>query len=103
MSERGRGFPAAPLKGLDEHLSALECAVRGLQEEAARFSSETVPPTHADHDRLLTPAEAARTLCVSQRWLYRHAPKLPFTRKLSRKCLRFSLHGLQRWVQTRSP
>ena len=53
-------------------------------------------------DRLLSAAEAAARLDVTPRWLYRHAGNLPFTRRLSRKALRFSETGLQRYIATRS-
>ncbi len=62
--------------------------------------------TDADHeadDRLLTVDEAAQQLDVKPGWLYRHADRLPFTRKLSRKMLRFSERGLRRWRATRRP
>lgn len=49
-------------------------------------------------DRLLAPEEAAPLLGVSVRWLYRHAKRLPFTRRLSRKALRFSESGLRKWA-----
>ena len=52
-------------------------------------------------DRLLMAEEAAQTLAVSPDWLYRHAGKLPFTRKLGPKMLRFSSQGIQRWLATR--
>ena len=52
-------------------------------------------------DDLLTIDEAAATLRVSPRWLYRHAKNLPFSRKLSRKVLRFSRAGITRWLATR--
>jgi hypothetical protein len=48
-------------------------------------------------DKNLTPAEAAVLLNVSVRWLYRHAKRLPFTKRLSSKCLRFSEAGLLRY------
>lgn len=50
---------------------------------------------------LLTINEAATELRVTPRWLYRHAKTLPFTRKLSRKVLRFSRSGIARWVASR--
>jgi hypothetical protein len=50
---------------------------------------------------LLTIDEAAARLRVSPRWLYRHAKTLPFSRKLSRKVLRFSRVGMVRWLATR--
>jgi len=48
-------------------------------------------------DQLLTADEAAPLLSVKPSWLYRHAKHLPFARKLSPKCLRFSEAGLRRW------
>ena len=58
---------------------------------------ETSQPT----DRLLKPAEAAALLKVTTRWLYRHHRPLPFTRKLSRRLLRFDEAGLHRWLAHR--
>ena len=52
-------------------------------------------------DRSLTPEEAATMPNVTVDWLYRHSAELPFTRKLSRKCLRFSEAGLKRYLSTR--
>src|SRR5215831_5477110 len=52
-------------------------------------------------DRLLKPTEAAALLKVTTRWLYRHHRSLPFTRKLSRRLLRFDEAGLHRWVAHR--
>jgi excisionase family DNA binding protein len=52
-------------------------------------------------ERLLTAEEAARVLSVSPDWLYRHAKKLPFTRKLGPKMLRFSYQGILKWLATR--
>lgn len=53
--------------------------------------------TPAEPDHLLTPEEAAQLLGVKVSWLYRHAKRLPFTRRLSRKCLRFSEAALGKW------
>ena len=53
-------------------------------------------------DRLLKPAEAAALLKVTTRWLYRHHRSLPFTRKLSRRLLRFDEAGLHRWLAHRN-
>src|SRR5262245_27022140 len=38
----------------------------------------------SSEDRLLTVEEAASRLGTSEDWLYRHAPKLPFTVRLAR-------------------
>ena len=52
-------------------------------------------------DRLLDAEEASRVLSVSPDWLYRQARKLPFTRKLGHKMLRFSSQGIQKYLATR--
>jgi predicted DNA-binding transcriptional regulator AlpA len=52
-------------------------------------------------DRLLTAEEASSLLSVSPDWLYRQAKKLPFTRKLGPKMLRFSQAGIMKWLETR--
>ncbi len=52
-------------------------------------------------DEMLTTKEAARELGVDVDWLYRHAKTLPFARRLSRKCLRFSRKGLVFWRDRR--
>jgi hypothetical protein len=57
--------------------------------------------TCADEDRLLCVDEAASILKVTPQWLYRHSRQLPFSRRLSRKALRFSEQGLRRWVSAR--
>ena len=53
-------------------------------------------------DRFLDAEEAAKILSVSPDWLYRHAKKLPFTRKLGPKMLRFSNLGIQKYLATRN-
>jgi predicted DNA-binding transcriptional regulator AlpA len=52
-------------------------------------------------DRLLDPEEAAKLLSVSEDWLYHHAKKLPFTRKLGPRLLRFSYHGMIKWMESK--
>jgi hypothetical protein len=58
-----------------------------------------------EHDDLLSPEQAADFIGGSPedqpkrvRWLYRHADKIPGTKRLSRKCVRFSEKGLKRWL-----
>ena len=53
-----------------------------------------------DTDRLLTAAEAAAVLRVSQDYLYRNARKLPFAVRLGRH-LRFSASGIDRYIRQR--
>jgi len=45
-------------------------------------------------DELLTAKQAAELLNVTPHWMYHHADGLPFTKRLSRKALRFSKKGL---------
>ncbi len=52
-------------------------------------------------ERLLDVDEASELLGMSRCWLYRHASKLPFTRRLGRKNLRFSYQGIQKYLATR--
>lgn len=56
---------------------------------------------HRDEDRLLDAEQAAKMLSVSPDWLYRNAKRLPFTRKLGSKMLRFSSQGIQKYLATR--
>ena len=55
----------------------------------------------AEADRLLTVEEAARTLGVSEDWLYRRAARLPFTVRMGRS-VRFSALGLARYIRSRA-
>jgi predicted DNA-binding transcriptional regulator AlpA len=52
-------------------------------------------------DRLLDPAEAAEVLSVSEGWLYHQAKRLPFTRKLGPRLLRFSEQGILKWMESK--
>jgi predicted DNA-binding transcriptional regulator AlpA len=76
-----------------------------LSDEIRRIIREEVNSAGAkresNEDRLLTADEAAEMLSVSPDWLYRHAKKLPFARKLAPKVLRFSYQGIVKWLATR--
>ncbi len=52
-------------------------------------------------DKLLDAEEACKVLSASPDWLYRHATRLPFTRKLGPRMLRFSHQGIQKWLASR--
>lgn len=69
---------------------------------AARLHASTPQATRASDrepvDRLLKPEETAKYMSVTLRWLYRRADKLPFTRRLGRKTLRFSEAGMRRYM-----
>ena len=52
-------------------------------------------------DKLLDAEEACKILSASSDWLYRHANRLPFTRKLGPRMIRFSSQGIQKWLTSR--
>ena len=62
-----------------EELTALQFPQRSGQEE----------------DQLLTASDAAKLLQVSERWLYKHASKLPYAVRLSETVVRFSRNKIQ--------
>ncbi|MGH7774321.1 MAG: helix-turn-helix transcriptional regulator [Candidatus Binatia bacterium] len=86
--------PANPPTLLADALAAI---LKPIVKEAV----EQALNGHRDEDRLLDAEEAAKLLGMSRYWLYRHAQKLPFTRKLGPKNLRFSYQGIQKWLATR--
>ena len=76
---------------------ALAAILRPIVKEAVKEAMNG----HRQEDRLLAAEEASRLLCVSEDWLYRHARRLPFSRKLGPKMLRFSSLGIQKYLATR--
>ena len=69
------------------------------EEVQAALQHERAPVV--EKDKLLTPPEAAAILGQTVRWVYRHAPQWTFTRRLSRKCLRFQENALRRYAAAR--
>jgi hypothetical protein len=63
------------------------------------MTPDLVPIPTPTGDRLLTPEDAAARLGVGVRWLYRHADQFTFTRRLTRKCLRFAERGLTAYIE----
>jgi len=63
-----------------------------------------VPAEHAlgdAADRLLTAEEVAGVLGVTKRWVQRRARRLPFSRRISVRSVRYSEAGLKRWMANR--
>ncbi len=85
--------PVDPLSGLKDILEPWLRAV--LHQELEKVLNGQ------SGDRVLTAEQAGEILGTSPDWLYRHASKLPFTRKLGPKMLRFSYQGIQKWLATR--
>lgn len=89
-----------------EDAAVLLAQVAAIQATlAARVASiaQPGPARRQEDDRLISVEDAAARLGVTPRWLYRHAPRLPFARRLSRKALRFSELGLKRWQAAQGP
>jgi len=77
-----------------------------LERAAERGAMRALAGDQSDNgcaDRWLTAEEAATRLNVTTGWIYRHAEKWPFARRLSRKNLRVSEAGLLRWIAARRP
>jgi predicted DNA-binding transcriptional regulator AlpA len=68
--------------GLNESNSSLAEALAAILKPIVTQAVREAMNGHREEDRLLDAEEASRLLCVSEDWLYRHARKLPFTRRL---------------------
>ncbi len=76
---------------------ALRAELREIVKEAVQANQNG----HHEGDKLLNAEEAGKILSVSPDWLYRHGGRLPFTRKLAPRVLRFSYQGIQKYLATR--
>src|SRR5262247_794607 len=86
---------------LGDALQALEASLDALRQAVREALNSAGSKPQSNRDRLLTADKAAEMLAVSPDWLYRNAKKLPFTRKLGPKMLRFSNQGIAKWLETR--
>lgn len=82
-------------------LAGLQSALAARLMRIHENSHKTMQGFAPDEGELLTADQAAALLSVSADWMYRHACGLPFTKRLSRKALRFSKAGLFRWRDAR--
>jgi len=73
----------------------------GQLRELIRDEVQAARTSQNQGDRLLDVKETAKMVSMSEDWLYRNAKKLPFTRKLGPKVLRFSYLGIIKWLPTR--
>jgi excisionase family DNA binding protein len=64
-----------------------------------RLSAPSCAPAH---DELLSVEEAAERLGMSTDYIYRHAGKLPFARRMGRN-VRFSSLGIDRYIAQNRP
>ena len=88
---------------MSEHIFTLELALAELLRRIVREELAALAQAVNQQDRLLDAEEAAKILCVSNIWLYRNAKRLPFTRKLDHKMLRFSSLGIQKYIAAKKP
>lgn len=96
MSEpKSSGIQAEALQSLLDPLLDL------LADKIVERMNGSKPAVAAEKDTLLTPEQAAAIIGVDKNWLYRHSKQLPFTRRLSRKKIRFNEAGLRRWMAAR--
>jgi predicted DNA-binding transcriptional regulator AlpA len=51
---------------------------------------------------LLDAGEAARRVGMSVGWLYKNAKRLPFTRRVGPRSIRFSAEGIRRYLAARA-
>jgi len=106
LVEHPEQIPALSPDVIPRILGELEVLRAGLLVRLITHPATATPPGGANTksqplDRLLSPTEAAALLKVTTRWLYRHHRSLPFTKRLSRRALRFSEEGLRRWLAHR--
>jgi hypothetical protein len=94
-------LPLDALVRLRQQVRHLDASLEA--EITTRLAAGSGPAAPAAADHLLDVTEAAAIAGVKPIWLYRNADRLPFARRLSAKCLRFSAAGLQKWLTTRGP
>ena len=75
-----------------------ESAFESVLRRVLREELEALNRSNRHSDRLLTAEEAAKILSVSPDWLYRSSKRLPFTRKIHHKMIRFSFQGIQKYI-----
>ena len=98
--EQARSLPPEDAAIAAAYASELQAALaQRLRVTDAEAHSKAPPPA----DRLLTPAETAARLGVTKRWLYRNSKRLPFTRKLTNRTVRFHEQGLAKYIRERKP
>jgi len=85
---------------LDDSTPSVHLTV-GQLKALVREEIEKAGQNGHQEDKLLDAEEACKILSASPDWLYRHANRLPFTRKLGHRMLRFSYQGIQKYLVTR--
>ena len=82
-------------------LSVVASVAVDLRKLSERLASavQSSPARPANADQLLTAKEAAQRLGMSVDWLYDHAQRLPFTRRVGTRSLRFSRTAIDDYMR----
>lgn len=92
----------AAIVALRRQVSHLAADLDAAFCQAIGETSRNDPPAESSLDRLLTPDAAAARFGVTRRWLLDHADQIAGVRRLSRKTVRFSERGLERFFKPRA-
>ena len=86
---------------IDDSSLSVTLTVGQLKDLVREEIEKAVGQNGRQGDELLDAKGAAEILCVGEDWLYHHHKKLPFTRKLAPRVLRFSYQGIQKYLSNR--
>lgn len=92
------GLSQADAAAVLVELAQLQSAVAARLRSAPLTGTEPAP---AEPDRLLTAEDVAERFGRSVAWVYRHAKHWNFTRRVTRRTVRFSEAGLRRFLAQR--
>jgi predicted DNA-binding transcriptional regulator AlpA len=100
---RAAEIPLEQIPALVAELASEQAALSAIQGVlTARLLVTPSERTFDDGgDRLLTAEEVAKMLGVTKRWVQRRARRLPFSRRISVRSVRYSEAGLKRWMAHR--
>jgi hypothetical protein len=79
-------------------LAGLQSALAARLLENGRHQEPAVAP-----DKMLTLEQAAALIHQTPEWIRRHAKRLPFVKRISRKKFLVSEQALNRWLANRKP
>ena len=99
---RASEVPVEQIPALVAELASEQAALSAIQGMLTARLLMT-PAEHVSNggDRLLTAAQVAGVLGVTKRWVQRRARRLPFSRRISVRSVRYSEAGLNRWMANR--
>ena len=88
-------MPLEQIPALVAEVASEQAALSAIQGVlmARLLVTPAVYDSGADNDRLLTAEEVARLLGVTKRWVQRRAKRLPFSRHISARSVRYSEAG----------